>query len=185
MQHYHMYVSRVPGLLANGSPESEPGYTKTSLGERATYVPSAGLGDFYTSTHPPRVTQRWLMRDPRLIKATCETVDEAKTWYAGWVEENPRPGARFPKDDPNHETLPCYQRYEQRLAEHAPDGAALPLSGTQRRVAYAGVQLSAGQDVVDGFYTTGGEYLSATLIPCPPRVIPGSPEPPPCPQGRG
>lgn len=158
MQHVHIYVTRVPGGLANGSPESEPGYTKTSLGEKASYIATTGPGDFYRSNHPPRITRRWLLRDPKLITETCETVDAAADWYAEWIESNTRPdGAYFP-DEPQ---------------------------ATQRahKVEFVRGRLTGGDDVVDSFYTGGGEYLSASLIPCLPRVIPAFLNPP-CPLGR-
>jgi hypothetical protein len=158
VQHIHIYVTRVPGALANGSPESEPGFTKTSLGERATYVETAGPGDFYRSTHPPRVTRRWLLRDPKLITQTCETVDAASAWYAQWIESNPRPDGNYHADEPQ----------DARRA---------------RKVDFVSRQLAHGSDVVDGFYTAGGEYLSASLIPCPPRKVPAFLNPP-CPLGR-
>lgn len=142
--HYHAYTSRVPGALANGSPESEPGYTKTSLGDKAAYIATAGLGDFYRSIHPPRITRRWLLRDPQLIQATLDTPDAAADWLAKWIKDSPaRSGSSFPGE--THET---------ELA---------------RTVEYARRTLTGGNDVVKGFYSQGGEYLSATLIACPPR----------------
>lgn len=141
--HYHVYISRVPGALANGSPESEPGYTKTSLGDKASYVATAGLGDFYRSTHPPRITRRWLLRDPKLIRATLDTADAAADWLAGWIEDNPRPDGAYFSGEPQD-----VQR--------------------KRRVEYAHKTLAGGGDVVESFYTNGGEYLSASLISCPP-----------------
>lgn len=142
--HYHAYTSRVPGALANGSPESEPGFTKTSLGEKAAYVPTAGAGDFYRSNHPPRITRRWLLRDPKMIAKTCETADEAADWLAGWVEENPRPDSSYFSGEPQD-----VQR--QRHVDHARD------------------TLANGNDVVSAHYTKGGEYTSASVIACPPR----------------
>lgn len=142
--HFHAYISRVPGHLANGSPESEPGYTKTSLGEKAQYIATTGPGDFYRSTHPPRLTRRWLQRDPKLISATCKTADEAAEWLGEWIEASPRrDGSYFPGE--THET---------ELA---------------RTVEFARGRLAGGGDVVKGFYTPGGEYMSASLISCPPR----------------
>ncbi|NUQ98309.1 MAG: hypothetical protein HOY79_17755 [Streptomyces sp.] len=142
--HFHAYTSRVPGHLANGSPESEPGTAKTSLGDKAEYIPTAGLGDFYRSTHPPRVTRRWLLRDPKLIGATCTTADEAAEWLGRWIQASPRrDGSYFPGES-----------WETELSQS---------------VEYARGRLAGGCDVVKGFYTPGGEYLSATLIACPPR----------------
>lgn len=169
--HYHAYTSRVPGMLANGSPESEPEHPM-----------------FRASTVPPRLIRRWLLRDPAKVKAkTFDTPDAATAWLAKWIEENPRPGSGQSLDeqpDDNEPRLACYERYEQRLRSHAPAGATWPLTGPQRRVAFAGNELTNGQDVVDGFYTAGGEYVAAYLIPCPARDISGFPASPPCPVGR-
>lgn len=123
--HYHHYVSRVPGLLANGNAESEP--------------ENPG---FRISTVPPRLTRRWLLRDQRAVKALVfETVDEATAHYAQWIEDNPRLDSAYGSDDPK----------ERRAS----------------KVEYTRKWLAGGSDVVDGFYTPGGEYVSATYIPCP------------------
>lgn len=141
--HYHAYTSRVPGALANGSPESEPGYTKASLGEKAQYIATTSPGDFYRSIHPPRITRRWLQRDPKLIRATCQNADEAAAWLAGWAEENPKPDSSYWSGEPVD-----VQR--------------------KRSIEFAHRTLDAGNDVVFGHYTGGGEYLSASVIACPP-----------------
>jgi hypothetical protein len=127
--HFHVYTSRVPGAQANGSPESEPDHP-----------------GFRTSTVPPRLTRRWLMRDQARVKAKhFDTADDAAKWLAAWIEENPRPDSAYFPDEP---------QAEQR----------------SRKVEFARRMLAGGNDVVEGFYTGGGEFMSASLIACPPRT---------------
>lgn len=89
-------------------------------------------------------------------KRTFETVEDAAAWHEKWIGEHQRP--------------PGYW---------GADGAE---AGAARKVAFTRAELERGNEVVDGFWS--GEHIAATLIPCPPRVIPGFPVPPPCPLGR-
>jgi hypothetical protein len=100
---------------------------------------------FRTSTVPPRLTRRWLLRDQAKVKAkTFDTPDAAAGWLAAWIEDSPRrDGTCFPGET-----------FETELA------------GT---VEFARGALGNGNDVVKGFYTPGGEYMSASLVACPPR----------------
>lgn len=87
-------------------------------------------------------------------RRTFETVDDALAWYAGWTDEVQRPASSW-----------------------GTDGEA---AGKARKLAFTREALDRGGDVVDGFWS-GPQHIAATLIPCPPRVIPGFPKPPPCP----
>lgn len=90
-------------------------------------------------------------------KRTFGTVDDAVAWHEGWIGEVKRPAG-------------CW----------GPDGEA---ERAPRLLAFVRSQLEHGQHVVDSFWN-GGEVIAATLIPCPPRMIPGFPEPPRCPTGH-
>ena len=137
MVHFHVYVSRVPGLLANGNAESQP-----------------EAPGFRISNVPPQITRRWLLRDSKMITETFATPELAADWYAEWIVANPRPdGAYFPEDPQG----------EQRA----------------RMVEFTLKALMGANDRVDGFYTPGGEYVSASIIACPPRDGKW-----PCPLGR-
>lgn len=90
-------------------------------------------------------------------KRTFETVDEAMAWHERWIGEVRRPAGYWGPDGEDAR--------RPRLLEHTR------------------AQLEQGAEVVDSFWS-GPEVIAATLIPCPPRVIPGFPKPPPCPLGR-
>lgn len=90
-------------------------------------------------------------------RRTFETVDEAVAWHAGWIDEVPRPAGHWGSDGESAR--------KPGLLEHTRS------------------QLEGGKEVVDGFWS-GMQHIAATLIPCPPRPIPGFPKPPPCPLGR-
>lgn len=90
-------------------------------------------------------------------RRTFETVDEAVAWHDGWISEVQRPAGYW-----------------------GADGEEMRKPGL---LAFTRSQLEQGSEVVDGFWS-GPQYIAATLIPCPPRVIPGFPKPPPCPLGR-
>lgn len=88
---------------------------------------------------------------------TFESVDEAVAWHAAWVDEVQRPAGYW--------------------------GAEGAEARKPRLLEFVRGQLEHGADVVDSFWS-GPQVIAATLIPCPPRAIPGFPEPPPCPLGR-
>lgn len=90
-------------------------------------------------------------------RRTFETVDEAAAWHAEWINEVQRPAGYWGADG---------------------EGERKP-----RLLEFVRSQLEQGSDVVDSFWS-GPQVIAATLIPCPPRFIPGFPEPPPCPLGR-
>lgn len=90
-------------------------------------------------------------------KRTFETVDAAVAWHKGWMDEVPRPAGYWGSDGE-----------ESRKVV---------------KLEFTRAQLEHGLEVVDSFWS-GPQVIAATLIPCPPRVIPGFPAPPPCPQGR-
>jgi hypothetical protein len=58
-------------------------------------------------------------------------------------------------------------------------------SGIDHKARFTREELWRRSNVVDGFYTPGGEYKAAVFIPCPSRAILGFPEPPKCPLRRG
>jgi hypothetical protein len=113
---------------------------------------------FRLSQVPANSVRDWLRRPASAITATLETVDAACAWHADWIEETPRPDSSW------------------GLSEG-------PEEGKRKKVEFTG-RITGWDEVIDGFYTAGGEYVSATFILCPPRVIPGCPAPPPCPLGR-
>ncbi len=90
-------------------------------------------------------------------KRTFETADEAVTWHEKWISDVKRPAGYWGADGE--------EVRKPRLLE------------------FTRSELEHGNHVVDSFWN-GGEVIAATLIPCPPRVIPGFPTPPPCPLGR-
>lgn len=126
--HIHIYTSRVPGAQANGAPESEPDHP-----------------GFKTSTVPPRLTRRWLLRDQSRVGAkTFGAPDEAVEWLRTWIDDAPRRDGTYMPGETHETSLASMVEYARRT-------------------------LAGGDDVVKGFYTPGGEYLSAYLISCPPR----------------
>lgn len=90
-------------------------------------------------------------------KRTFETIDDAVAWHKEWMAEVQRPAS-------------CW----------GSDGEESRKTG---KLEFTRSQLELGNDVVDGFWS-GPQHIAATLIPCPPRVIPGFPAPAPCPTGR-
>ena len=90
-------------------------------------------------------------------RRTFDTVDDAVAWHEKWIGEVKRPAGCWGEDGE--------EARRPRLLEH-----------TRRQLEY-------GTDTMDAFWS-GGEVIAVTLIPCPPRVIPGFPTPPPCPVGR-
>lgn len=90
---------------------------------------------------------------------TFQTPDEAAAWHRQWMDEVVRPAGVMDLD-------------------HVGQAAA-----KDQKAEYTRRQLEIGQDFLDGFWS-GQQFIAATLIPCPPRVIPGFPEPPPCPTGH-
>lgn len=90
-------------------------------------------------------------------KQTFETVDDAVAWHEGWISEVQRPAGYWGSGDQGARKAGLLE--------------------------FARSQLEHGNDVVDSFWS-GPQVIAATLIPCPPRVIPGFPAPPPCPLGR-
>lgn len=129
-----------------------------------------GGEDFRTAPYPPDVTRDWLLRPAERIADTFGDPASALAWYRRWLETNHRPDSCWASHDPQRDNvppkLPCYQRYEQRLKNHAPAGTSGPLIGAQRQLAYVGNELAGGRDVVDGFYTAA-QYVSASLVLCP------------------
>lgn len=90
-------------------------------------------------------------------KRTFDTVEEAVKWHEKWIGEVRRPAGYWGEDG--------------------------ELARVPRLLEFTRSQLEHGGDVVDSFWS-GGEVIAATLIPCPPREIPGFPKAPPCPVGR-
>lgn len=90
-------------------------------------------------------------------RETFWTVDEAVLWHEKWIAEVMRPAGYWGSDG---------------------EEARRP-----RLLAHTRYSLEHGKEVVDSFWS-GGQVICATLIPCPPIVIPGFPEPPPCPIGK-
>lgn len=90
-------------------------------------------------------------------RRTFETVDEAVAWHKEWIGEVQRPAGYWGAD-----------------GEEARKTGLLEFTRTQ---------LECGNEVVDSFWS-GPQVIAATLIPCPPRPIPGFPEPPRCPTGH-
>jgi hypothetical protein len=88
---------------------------------------------------------------------TFETVDDAVRWHEEWISEVPRSAGYW-----------------------GADGAEARKPGL---LAHTRSSLEHGKEVVDSIWS-GAQVICATLIPCPPIVIPGFPEPPPCPIGR-
>lgn len=107
----------------------------------------------------PQARNSELVRDRlrQRPKRTFETVDEAVAWHEGWIGEVKRPAGSW-----------------------GADGEEVRKAGL---LEFTRSQLEHGNEVVDSFWS-GPEVIAATLIPCPPRVIPGFPVPPPCPLGR-
>ncbi|MFF8773792.1 hypothetical protein [Kitasatospora sp. NPDC015120] len=90
----------------------------------------------------------WLRKSPRLIRGTFKTVDEAVDWMAGELAQYPYPESYGSSDDAR------LQYVRDTLS------------------------LSAGNDVVWGWYPNNSQYVSRALIACP-RTADGIP----CPQG--
>ncbi|MFE6871945.1 hypothetical protein ACFVFS_36070 [Kitasatospora sp. NPDC057692] len=90
----------------------------------------------------------WLRKSPRLIRATLKTVDEAVDWMAGELAQHPYPESYGSSDD------------------------------ARLRFVRDTLSLTAGNDVVWGWYPNASQYISRALIACP-RTADGIP----CPQG--
>jgi hypothetical protein len=89
--------------------------------------------------------------------ATFDGVEQAVDWHRKWIEDNPRPTSSWFLHDTEEQGKHAKAEFTRRSFEH-------------------------GNDVIDFFWL--GQHVMLLMIPCPPRVIPGFPEPPPCPQGR-
>lgn len=147
-------------------------------------------------------------------KQTFETIDAAVAWHAQWMSEVPRPpgywGVGTAQDEApepeivaHPERVPTAQEIRamdtrlrrQRVATMVapfgprPDETSeeyrerMRVEGEARTVEFTRSQLAQENAVVDSFWS-GAQVICATIIPCPPRPIPGFPEPPPCPLGR-
>lgn len=154
--HIHAYSTRFVPPITGGV---KPRFCQPEGGE-----------EFRTAPYPPYVTRDWLLRPADQIADTFGNTASALAWFQQWLNDNPRPEACWAKDDPQHgaspSKRPCWQRYEQRLRDHAPAGSSWPLSGLQHKVAYIGLELAGGRDAADGFYTAT-EHVSAHLVLCP------------------
>ncbi len=154
--HIHAYTTRYVPPITGGI---KPRLCRPEGGE-----------DFRTAPYPPDVLRDWLLRPADRIAATFGDTASALAWFQGWINDNPRPESYWSRYDPKYDDtppeLPCYQRYEQRLRDHAPAGSSWPLFGPQRKLAYAGLELSGGRNVADAFYTAT-QYVAAYLICCP------------------
>lgn len=147
-------------------------------------------------------------------KRTFETVDEAVAWHEQWMGEVPRPlgywgvgsaqeetpypvivvdPERGPTDEQRAQldAQARLERVKEKLAPFRERAGEAPeeyrermrAEGEARKVKFTRSALERGAEVVDSFWS-GPQVITATLIPCPPRVIPGFPEPPRCPTGH-
>jgi hypothetical protein len=109
--------------------------------------------EFMTSTVCTNTVRDALLRGKRGLTATFETPEQAAEWHGRWIEDNPRPDSCWGEDG-------------------QPARAAGKLEHTRRT-------LAAWSDVVDSFYSGGGEFVSLSFIPCPTRCGKYT-----CPEGR-
>ncbi|MFJ4867132.1 hypothetical protein [Streptomyces sp. NPDC088757] len=87
--------------------------------------------------HPPIEIKDWLRRSAAQVVATYADVEEAASWIEGELTQNP------PVDQ---EHFPVWDRL-QRVRET--------------------LRLTAGNDVVLGYYSKAQQYVSRALIACP------------------
>lgn len=93
---------------------------------------------FRISKVPPRANVHWLKRDQTKVGGKVfDTPEAAAAWHAAWIEENPRPDSYWASGTP------------------------------ESRAEFTRTELAHGSARVDGFYTAGGEFVSATFVPCP------------------
>lgn len=100
------------------------------------------------NNYPPIEIKHWLTRPRDHIVATFTDVEEA----VGWLKQ-------------------------QLTAAPPADAAAFPIDDRVERNR-ATLAQTAGNDVVYGYYSTAGQYVSRALIACPRPDIPMCPEGP-------